>query len=151
MNAENRMITKVNNDNFYSIPNDTIKYFYQGNLLIRTEYHRYRMYKKSLIYYNAQKNVDSIVTITPTNYNGHLPIFDPTNKMRTVEQFENYDTSQNPMKQFGIFEETFHRSLSKNNYRKYTSTQYDSNGTNNGYDTKEWEFIYQNGQVNFSL
>ncbi len=150
MDAQHKILSKINHSNFDSFANDTLTYFYQNNLLTRIEYHNRRLQKKSLFYYNAAKNLDSIVTSIPTIW-GHPWTFDPTNKTRTVAKFENYDTATNPLKRFGIFEETFYRSLSKNNYRKYTATDYDSNGEEMGFDTKEWTFIYQDGQINFEL
>lgn len=59
---------------------------------------------------------------------------------KIVRTFEDYDTSYNPFKRMQLLEDYFYRSLSRNNFRKYTETLY-------YYDTvstKEtgWTFLY---------
>lgn len=43
---------------------------------------------------------------------------------KVVRTFEDYDASYNPFKRLQLLEEYFYRSLSKNNFRKYTETTY---------------------------
>jgi hypothetical protein len=59
---------------------------------------------------------------------------------KIVRTFEDYDTSYNPFKRLQLLEEYFYRSISKNNFRKYTETLYYYNTVS----TKEtgWTFTY---------
>ncbi|TCN57385.1 hypothetical protein D0809_12480 [Flavobacterium circumlabens] len=59
---------------------------------------------------------------------------------RIVRTFEDYDTSYNPFKRMQLLEEYFYRSLSRNNFRKYTETlyYYDNVSTNE----TGWTFVY---------
>lgn len=43
---------------------------------------------------------------------------------KITRTFENYDSSINPTKKFFLLDEYFYRSLSKNNFRKYTEKRY---------------------------
>ena len=72
-------------------------------------------------YYYTNNNLDSIVTIEH-DYIEQEHIYIP--KRKRVETFSNYDNSNNPLKSLFIFEETFKRSLSKNNYRTYKKDEY---------------------------
>lgn len=59
---------------------------------------------------------------------------------KIVRIFEDYDTSYNPFKRMQLLEEYFYRSLSRNNFRKYTQTSYYYDSVS----TKEtdWTFVY---------
>lgn len=59
---------------------------------------------------------------------------------RIVKTFENYDTSFNPFKRLQLLEEYFYRSLSRNNFRKYTETTYYYNDVSKKEST--WGFNY---------
>ena len=72
-------------------------------------------------YYNQKNNLDSIITIRHS-YDEQNNNYAPTRKV--VEAFSNYDDFQNPLKSLFIFEETFERSLSKNNYGTYKKDEY---------------------------
>jgi len=65
---------------------------------------------------------------------------------KIVRTFEDYDNSVNPCKRFQLLDEFFYRSLSKNNFRKYTEVQY-----NDGVKSESktiWTFRYDsNGQI----
>lgn len=65
---------------------------------------------------------------------------------RIVRTFEDYDNSANPFKRLQLLEEYFYRSLSKNNFRKYTETHYYYDEINT--QMLKWEFPYDaNGQI----
>ncbi|PWB23447.1 hypothetical protein [Flavobacterium sp. HTF] len=65
---------------------------------------------------------------------------------RIVRTFEDYDNSPNPFKRLRFLEEYFYRSLSKNNFRKYTETKYYYDDMNT--QMLKWEFVYDaNGQI----
>jgi hypothetical protein len=72
-------------------------------------------------YHYTNNNLDSIVTIEHDfveQNDTYIP------KRKIVETFSNYDASENPLKSLYIFEETFKRSLSKNNYGTYRRDEY---------------------------
>jgi hypothetical protein len=85
-------------------------------------------------YYDAKNN------LTKTEY---TELHNGKNEGRKiVRTFEEYDTSYNPFKRMQLVEEYFYRSLSKNNFRKYTETSYyhDDVSTNE----TGWKFVYDN-------
>lgn len=57
-----------------------------------------------------------------------------------VRTFENYDISFNPYKKLQLLEEYFYRSLSRNNFRKYTETSYYYENVSKKEST--WDFNY---------
>ncbi|MBF1098480.1 MAG: hypothetical protein HXL37_09260, partial [Riemerella sp.] len=68
--------------------------------------------------------------------------------------FSNYDNAENPLKELGIFDEVFIRSLSKNNYRKYQKFSVNFSIPLNKIDTvsrqeRTWDFKYLNGKPVF--
>lgn len=66
---------------------------------------------------------------------------------KVIRTFENYDNSTNPFKRLQLLDEFFYRSLSKNNYRKYTEIHYyyEVIGSTS---TTSWTFNYDtNGQI----
>lgn len=83
-------------------------------------------------YYDAKDN------LTKAEY---LELHNGENSGRkVVRTFEDYDASYNPFKRLQLLEEYFYRSLSKNNFRKYTETTYYSEDVSK----KEgaWTFTY---------
>jgi hypothetical protein len=66
---------------------------------------------------------------------------------KVIRTFENYDNSYNPCKRLQLLDEYFYRSLSKNNYRKYTERHYNNDVLGLANDTS-WAFNYDtNGQI----
>lgn len=96
---------------------------------------------ETFFYYNAQKNIDSIVA---KSYSNQLYIG------KTVEIFKDYDDRSNPVKHLFIFEEIFNRSLSLNNYATYIKLLFDKdNALQSAYETK-WTFTYdENRSIRF--
>ena len=106
-----KIIRKIyHNSEEYLSDNDTIQFEYSGNKIVKT-YKEGSNYEK-LYYYNVNQNLDSIVT------NEYIP--NNILRYKTIEIFEDYDNAVNPFKSLVIFDDTFKRSLSTNNYRKYT-------------------------------
>lgn len=93
-----------------------------------------RYFQKSNVFYNAQQNMDSIVTM----YSIKLNNYPETVHSKMVQKFEGYDSSENPFRKLTIFNETFNRSLSKNNYTSYSKTKYNYHS--------EGEFFYEINQ-----
>jgi hypothetical protein len=65
----------------------------------------------------------------------------------TTETFEDYDTAPNPTKPLIIFDEIFYRSLSANNFRKYSIEKRGSSGYNSSSATLSWQLRYDNSGV----
>lgn len=61
---------------------------------------------------------------------------------KTVRIFEDYDNSYNPWKRLYLLDEFFYRSISKNNFRKYTEIRYDYYGNISSTSIKDWGFNY---------
>ena len=149
--SNGQLKSKISIDYFDPNVTDTIQYFYQNGILKSFEKHNRRLISKSEIYYNAEADVDSIVTLAP-NYNAsNQPYFDPESKERSVRKFLNFDNNDNPFKAFIIFDEAFHRSLSAHNYSKWEETNYDYDGHVIGYSWRAWTYIRENGIINFAL
>ncbi|RDV16068.1 hypothetical protein DXT99_05200 [Pontibacter diazotrophicus] len=68
-----------------------------------------------------------------------------------VEEFGNYDTAVNPLQHLFMFEDTYYRTLSKNNFRKYSIHYIDAiTGANTGLSGREWTLYYnQSGMPQF--
>lgn len=130
---------------------DTTNYFYNNESIVRQITIRGHLVSQADFYYNSNKNVDSIIT----RYAEYNPVtrayeIDFSSLDRDKEVFENYDNYANPAKKLVIFEETFNRSLSANNYRKYSKFKYDKFGTTRYSQLISWTFVYENGKINFA-
>ena len=91
---------------------DTLDFEYNGNGKISKMTNRsLTLPKETSFYYNNNQNIDSIVTV-------EIDV-ESDITTTTLERFDNYDTSENPIQEFSIFEELFYRSLSRNNYSRY--------------------------------
>lgn len=60
---------------------------------------------------------------------------------KIVRIFENYDKGLNPWKRFYLLDEYFYRSISKNNYRKYTEVHYNNEIITSSNEVN-WTFLY---------
>jgi len=68
--------------------------------------------------------------------------------IKIVRTFGEYDTSTNPFKRLYLLDEYFYRSISKNNYRKYSEVKYDIAGNVTSASEKNWTFNYDsNGNI----
>ena len=68
--------------------------------------------------------------------------------IKIVRSFGEYDTSTNPFKRLYLLDEYFYRSISKNNYRKYSEVKYDIAGNVTSASEKNWTFNYDsNGNI----
>lgn len=67
---------------------------------------------------------------------------------KTIRTFEDYDNSVNPCKKIYLLDDFFYRSLSKNNYRKYTEIEYNILGEIISNSVNTWTFNYDsNGNI----
>lgn len=66
---------------------------------------------------------------------------------KIVRTFEDYDNSTNPTKRLQLLDDFFYRSISKNNFRKYTEIHY-NNDVLTSTNITTWTFNYNsNGQI----
>ncbi|WP_334125545.1 hypothetical protein [Empedobacter brevis] len=92
----------------------------------------------SLVYRNAVHDYDEII----------LPYIDYKDKMRKVMIFSDYDQSQNPFQSLSMFTDLYYMSLSKNNFRKIETLDYDKEGQPSlGISLSMWNYEYVNGEI----
>jgi len=166
LDAYNRMIRKTTMEEYYNTPKrDTTNYTYSNGKLrsfVKTSFREesnpdwsVRYFEESNLYY-TNDNLDSIVTIFSAK--DQIIPFNILVKKET-QYFSGYDSAQNPFRKLQIFEETFNRSLSKNNFTEYRKTSNDYDYPNDNYyatpilePTQEeayqtWSFAYdENGE-----
>ncbi|MBZ4042758.1 hypothetical protein [Flavobacterium hibisci] len=137
---QNRIIKKIiykqdpelNDSIFYTYNNlnqidETIKLYGKPNYLSKFS-------QKAKYYYNPQQNLDSIVTV---NFEEGQQV----TGVRIVEKFSNYDNAANPLKKLILFDETYYRAISKNNYSKYEKLSY-SNDKLTEKTNKNYQYRY---------
>lgn len=98
-----------------------------------------------LLTYSEKFYYDSSGNLSKTEY------FEQHNGINKGEKivriFENYDKGLNPWKRFHLLDEYFYRSISKNNYRKYTEVHYNNEIITSSNEVN-WTFSYDsNGNI----
>lgn len=124
---------------------DSLVYVYSGSSKIKqiinysvyeyqSEKHAYKRSVKDF-FFNASGNLEKVET---------RQLLDDGFVIKMItETFGNYDMAQNPFQGLFMFDDTFYRSLSENNFRKYTRQEQDMpNGTLYDTQTKEWVLEY---------
>ncbi len=129
---------------------DTVVYTYNNQKVTKTIKRNIYPREESLYYY-TEDNLDSIVTrgyrydpVTDEEY------IDYNAKGRDKVIFSNYDKYSNPTKKLIVFDETYFRSLSKNNYQKIIFKSIWDDGSVHSTYEESWNLKYKNGQVDFS-
>ncbi|MBC31503.1 MAG: hypothetical protein CMH48_11740 [Muricauda sp.] len=136
LDSNNNIIQKII-ETSDPVKTDTLDFEYNLNGKIsKILYKTLTIPKESSFYYNNNENLDSIVTV---EYDEEL---DRT--IKTRERFENYDSAENPIKEFLIFEELFYRSLSKNNYSLYWFEVFTTTPSSSSFSStyREWNLKY---------
>lgn len=140
--------------NIGSYTTDTLKFSYSKNILSFITVYNKGVKSKSTFYFNKNKNIDSIVTKSGTmNYvssTDYSYSFDGSTKRRKKIILSNYDHVKNPLKKLILFDETFIRSLSENNYKSYGEYFYNDDNTKSSYLEYTWNLIYENNKINFA-
>ncbi|WP_417290301.1 hypothetical protein [Corallibacter sp.] len=123
--SRGRMIKKVSDHVLNRYGTDTINYTYQNDKLVEyTKTYNYdndysdfdiRYFEESNLYY-TNNNLDSIVSVLKRKYSDE-PYIAILSKRAYV--FSGYDSSENPFRKLSMFDETFFRSLSRNNFSEY--------------------------------
>lgn len=150
LNNLNQINTKeIPSDNNYWLKKQTFNYLNNRLIEIKTTL-------PNMPYDSTDPN-DYILTYLEKFYfdaNGNLiksEYFEQQNGInigeKVVRIFENYDNSTNPCKRLKLLDEFFYRSLSNNNYRKYSEIRY-TNEVLDSTSTTSWTFYYDsNGQI----
>lgn len=115
-----------------------------------------RRFEESNLYY-SNNNLDSIVTIKSFKWSDE-PYTILQNKK--TQHFGGYDNVENPFRKLQIFEETFNRSLNRNNFTEYRKTSNSYLYPNNDFSQspnitqthedffQNWSFAYdENGEL----
>lgn len=149
---KNGRISKTVQSYQYTYDRDiTVDYTYTNNLLTKKiGYRGTDLYFQSDLYYNNNSNLDSIITRESRyNFDTETREIDFSSPNRTKETFENYDNNKNPLSSFIVFDETFNRALSANNYKKYNYYYFvtDDRIMNDWHFT--YNFQYDHGFINF--
>lgn len=151
LNSSNQIISKEIPNTFNNYHSKKQSFIYNGNKLekIVTTFPN--------MIYDASDPTDYVISYVENFYydaNGNLTkseYFEQQNGVskgeKIIRTFEDYDSSGNPFKKLYLLDEFFYRSLSNNNFRKYTEIQY-SNDVIGNQTTSSWTFSYDsNGQI----
>jgi hypothetical protein len=117
-NRLGQLISKTHNDPSFGQINSF--YDYRDGLLFKSTTNNSGVNKVSEYFFNKAQNLDSIVT---KRFYQSTDI--PFNK--EVRIFEDFDQAVNPLRKLIVFDETFNRALSKNNYSKLIVKTYQAN------------------------
>lgn len=121
---------------------DTTYYYYDGNNINRTE--NYSKNKQLTRRYTFSKNNLTTITTTSTER------ADNSISSTTTETLSGYDTKANGLKSYGIWNDIYVRSLSKNNFNKYESVTLQG-GTPLSTSSSTFTIVYKsNGEVDYS-
>lgn len=146
LDNHNRIVKKIIYQESVYPYNDTINYFYNSSGQISETFKGDLdlFNEKGKFYYNLNGNLDSIVL---KKHYQNEPYYS-----KEVEVFSNFDNIPNPLKKLIIFEETFTRAISKNNYSKYEKFTYDSSNNLINTEFRNWTLQYDSsGNINFNL
>lgn len=126
LNSNNQIVSKIyykQDLNLYD--NDTLDFEYNSlNKVIRISNTVYNnLLFEKLFYYNSNNNVSSIITKYYNYYESGTSVTQQYT-YKEIETFGDFDNAPNPFVSFFIFDETFNRSLSTNNYRSYSYEKY---------------------------
>lgn len=132
----------------YVYENNQIKYI---DFLVTDHYYTNDLRSRRDFYFNAKGNLDSLV-YRDADYDFYdesvPPYIDYKKKERKVTTFSNYDQSQNPFQNLGVFTDLYYKSLSKNNFRKTQTREYDQEGKPTlNVSESSWDYEYVNGEV----
>lgn len=144
LNNKSQMIKKIHNRTDENIIEATDYIYNSKDILIQSiknkQYKNFDLTETSDFHYN-NNNLDSVITVVK-----HLDeLVD-----KTKEVFSDYDNSPNLVKNLIIFEESFYRALSQNNYSKYQMFKYENNNDLILNREDIWNFFYDDsGNIDF--
>lgn len=145
VDAQGRITHKIDvREPGYESPSDTLKYQYDAQGLLTGTHRKIfsLLQENAVYYYDARKNLDSIVW---------REIYQDQIQKTVIEKFSNYDNAPNPLRGLFIFDETFLRSLSTNNFMRYERVEtINSNQNQTYYDERTWNIPHDaNGNIIF--
>lgn len=147
LNTQNQMLERIV-ENTSTHRYDTINYSYNSLGQIIKSIRRiprtsYTLIKESDYYYSTKQNLDSVLTYIS---------YDEEYFLIKKEVFSDYDEALNPLKKLMIFDDTYFRSLSENNFSKYQIFKYDEFGDITEEEEFNWTYFYdESGNIDFSM
>lgn len=164
-------VTTHSRNGFYVDPNKRLYTLSNGKIQMKIAYASDLTQRNdtAFFYYRANQNLDRMVekssgiyTVSNFSFNsaGNLDSVsaktyrtgDNTLLWTIAEKFGDYDNSMNPLKYFGIWDETFYRSLTINNFRSYHFQKtYGTNTSVSEYGDFKFNLQYDSkGMVDFT-
>ena len=144
LDAQSRIQKTIKETTIYNTTYDTVLYYYSAGKLAYTVLDNYPNRLTRNFFFDAAENLTKTEAISINRF------YNDTLFLET-EIFTDYDNAPNPLKRLGIFDELFYRSLSQNNFRKYTFQRTDKAGYVTATNNRTWQFRYDiNGNVIFN-
>jgi len=119
----NKLVKRIEDSVYPYVDNkDITEYYYDttGKISRTVETKEYKIIE-STYHYDENDNLHQVILINSDSRGEAL-------MPKETITFSDYDNVKNLTKNLRIFKECFYRSLSRNNFRKYTHEQYDTNG-----------------------
>jgi len=147
LNNKNQIIIREIPDTQHNDRYKKYLYKYDNNKLIEITttlpnrpYDINKPYYSYVLTYSEKLYYDSNGNLSKTEYYEQHDGVNVGNKI--IRTFEDYDTSYNPTKRLFLLEEYFYRSLSNNNFRKYTKNTYGEFNNLISFSTTSLGFTY---------
>lgn len=147
LNKKNQITIREFPDSKYNDSYKKILYEYTNNKLVEIKttfpnrlYDINKPFYSYILTYSEKFYYDANGNLAKTEYYEQHDGINTGEK--TIRTFEDYDTSYNPTKRFFLLEEYFYRSLSKNNFRKYTENKYHLDSILYGFTEQKWSYTY---------
>jgi hypothetical protein len=146
MQIEKKEITAITNNHYFK----TLFYNYSNNKLVEIkttfpDYSNGATGPNNFLSFIEKFYYDSNGNLTRTE--SFQQEYGINKGQKIIRIFEDYDNSINPWKRLYLLDEYFYRSISKNNFRKYTEMHY-NNDMLISTDEKSWIFLYDsNGDI----
>ena len=138
-----KMVRFIRETMWYNLTYDTTWLYYNHETLFRTVTKNSSTILTKDYFFDNAGNLSEIKGLAIGRYWNDTAYFQ-------TEKFSDYDAAPNPVKELGIFDETFNRSLSTNNYRRYTFQRFNRDSTLAADQYRNWTFVYDsNGNVKF--
>jgi len=135
LDGQGRVFKSITYNSNINHPSDTILYYYGGNKLAYTFHRNRNILTTKRFYFNHEGNLQETQTYAYDHeYNEIL--------FTETETFGGYDRARNPLKELGLLEEVFLRSLSENNFSRYTRERRNYLGYVYETENRSWVFKY---------
>jgi hypothetical protein len=147
--SNNKLQTRIYYDPVVQSYDTTFFYYSANQKLTRTVENFDGTAYEKIYDYSSSGNLETILGTISANSDGSL-------LYTSKETFGNYDSTRNPLKDYWLWDESFLRSLSENNFRSYQYVKVYARpgllytGTIVDSLNQTWNFQYRNGLVDYS-